>query len=98
MRNGGSGRPLNSVVRLHVNIRPAVENDEHLLSALAAESKAHWGYSAEVLEIWRSQLTISSADIGAKVMFVAEIENQLVGFYSLAPAASSWELDSLWLS
>jgi ribosomal protein S18 acetylase RimI-like enzyme len=91
------GRPLNSVVRLHVNIRPAVEKDGHLLSALAAKAKAHWGYSAEALETWRSQLTISSADIGSKVMFAAVIEDELVGFYSLTPTGSSWELDNLWV-
>jgi len=29
-----------------MNIRPAVETEAQLLSALAMRAKAHWGYSA----------------------------------------------------
>ena len=78
-------------------IRAAVEDEVHLLSGLAARAKAHWGYSTEILEGWRSQLTISSADISSKVVFVAVIEEEPVGFYSLTPTGPAWELDNLWV-
>ena len=83
--------------RVHVNIRPAVVRDAQLLSTLARRAKAHWGYSADVLEGWRTELTISSADIDTKFVFVAAVADELAGFYSLVPGESSWDLDNLWV-
>src|SRR5437660_879627 len=54
-------------------IRPAVETEAQLLSALAMRAKAHWGYSAEVLEGWRAELAVSPQDIRAKPTFVAMV-------------------------
>src|SRR5438093_8724575 len=93
---GQQGRAVAAAGRA-INIRPAVENDAHHLSALAETAKAHWGYSREVLETWRPQLTISGADIITKIVFVAEIDGDLAGFYSSLPASSSWALDNLWV-
>jgi GNAT superfamily N-acetyltransferase len=80
-----------------MNIRPAVENEAPVLSALALRAKAHWGYSAEQLERWRTQLSVSPSDIRAKPVFVATVGEEVVGFYSLAPSHPSWELDNLWV-
>ena len=97
-RHGGRGRPLNSVVRLHVEIREAVVSEAEILSALALEAKAHWGYSSETIETWRDQLRISSADVASKPTFVGAINGDVAGFYSLAPSEHAWELDNLWVS
>ena len=56
-----------------MNIRPAVESEAQLLSALVMRAKAHWGYSAEQLERWRPQLTVSPSDIFAKPTFIAMV-------------------------
>jgi GNAT superfamily N-acetyltransferase len=81
-----------------VNIRPAVETEAELLSALVMRAKAHWGYSAEALEGWRSELTLSPQDIRAKPAFVAMMDAEVAGFYSLSPSQAAWELDNLWVS
>jgi ribosomal protein S18 acetylase RimI-like enzyme len=82
---------------LHVNIRPAVESDADVLSAIAVIAKAHWGYTQDALAAWQSQLAISSADIRSKFVFVAVIDDEVAGFYSLTPGEASWELDNLWV-
>jgi GNAT superfamily N-acetyltransferase len=74
-----------------------MEDEAPLLSALAQSAKAHWGYFPETLDTWRSQLTIADADIQAKPVFVAMADGEVAGFYSLAAAGSSWELDNLWV-
>lgn len=78
-------------------VRAAVEHEAELLSALAMRAKAHWGYSAEVLERWRSELTISPTTVRTKRTFVAVVDGEVVGFYSLAPSETSWHLDNLWV-
>ena len=81
-----------------MNIRLAVEEEAELLSTLAMNAKAHWGYAKEVLEGWRAQLTISPADVRKRPMYVAADAGQIVGFYSLEPSrAGSWQLDNFWV-
>jgi predicted N-acetyltransferase YhbS len=81
-----------------MNIRPAVEEEAELLSTLAMNAKAHWGYAKEVLEGWRAQLTLSPEDVRSKPLYVAADAGRIVGFYSLTPsAAGSWKLDNLWV-
>src|SRR5262249_11670195 len=82
---------------VHLNVRPVVEEDGGVLSTLAAEAKAHWGYSAEVMQTWQSQLTVNGADVRSKLIFVAMVDDQVAGFYSLATEQSSWEIDNLWV-
>lgn len=80
-----------------MEIRPAHESEAERLSALALRSKAHWGYPAEVLEGWRGDLGVSVADFRDHRIFVAVEERELLGFYSLRPDDSAWELDNLWV-
>ena len=81
-----------------MKIRAAMETEAQALSALAMQAKAHWGYAGEALERWQAQLTLSPADIRGKPTFVATIEGEIVGFYSLLPSAQSWDLDNFWVS
>lgn len=81
-----------------LTIRRAFEGEAHVLTALAMQSKAHWGYSPEVLEGWRRELTLTAEDIRAKVVFVVELDEAIAGFYSLVPGATAWELDNLWVA
>ena len=80
-----------------MNIRRAEEAEAPVLSALVMRAKAHWGYSNEQLERWRSQLTISSTDIRERPTFIAMADAEVVGFYSLRSSPVAWELDNLWV-
>jgi GNAT superfamily N-acetyltransferase len=80
-----------------MNIRPAAETEAQLLSSLAMRAKGHWGYSAEVLEDWRADLTVSPQGIRAKPTFVAVVGIEVAGFYSISPLGRSWELDNFWV-
>jgi ribosomal protein S18 acetylase RimI-like enzyme len=80
-----------------MNIRRARESEATALSALAFDSKQYWGYSPQDVERWLPGLIVSSNDIASKPTFVAEIENEVAGFYLLTPKPQAWELDHLWV-
>ena len=82
---------------LHVKIRPARKDEAQLLSAIALQAKAHWGYPAETLRSWETQLKVTSEDVASKPIYVGEVEEVVVGFYSLAMSGQTWELDNLWI-
>jgi len=41
-----------------IEILPSLPSESEILSDIAIESKGHWGYSREQLEIWRKDLKI----------------------------------------
>ena len=80
-----------------MNIRPAQGHEAEALSALALKAKASWGYSADTVELWKQDLSISTDAITSRPTFVAAIGDEIVGFYSLLPSNHSWKLDHLWV-
>ena len=67
-----------------------------MLSALVLISKAHWGYSATQLDVWRRSLEISEQRLASQPAFVAE-DGGVIGFCSLHLAGGGRELDNLWV-
>jgi GNAT superfamily N-acetyltransferase len=81
-----------------MEIREAAEGEAGVLSTLAFESKAHWGYSRETMESWKDQLAFSISVVPSRPTYVAAIGGEIVGFYSLMPSERAWELDNLWVA
>src|SRR5260221_1183917 len=80
-----------------MNIRPAQEHEAEALSGLALKAKAYWAYSADMIETWRQALRVSSDTIASRPTFVAEVGDEIAGFYSLVPSNHSCKLDHLWV-
>ncbi len=80
-----------------VVIRPARATEEDVLSALAQRSKAHWGYSAELMERFRSALTVTTEQCRSGRLFVAEVEGSPAGFAAWNPDGDAAELCDLWI-
>jgi GNAT superfamily N-acetyltransferase len=68
-----------------VAIRLARQHEAPALSAIAMESKAHWGYDAAFIESCREELSVSPEDIEQKTVVVAQTGGEIEGFYSLEP-------------
>jgi GNAT superfamily N-acetyltransferase len=90
-------RVLMWAVRRHLRIREAKPEEAALLSALAQSSKAHWGYSSELLERWRLDLTIAPADISKNPTYLADTPTGIAGFYQLRSGPTFWTLEHLWV-
>jgi GNAT superfamily N-acetyltransferase len=65
------------------NIRPAQPEEAPLLTALALESKAYWGYDAAFMAACRAELTVTPAQIAAQPTYVLEERASVLGFYML---------------
>lgn len=72
--------------------------DAELLSSLSYSSKKFWGYSDELMNLWKSDLEISNQYIlENKVVKVFE-KNRLLGFFAIKlDGELNAELDHLWL-
>jgi molybdenum cofactor cytidylyltransferase len=81
-----------------MHVRRAISEDAEELSALALTAKAYWGYAEARLEEWRPNLEVSAESVLSRPTFVGELSGRIVGFYSLVPSASAWELDNLWVA
>lgn len=81
-----------------MRLRAAHPSEAEALSALAMRAKAHWGYAPETLASWKDELRISAADISSKLTFAGVAGEEVVGFYSLSPGETDWELDNLWVA
>lgn len=83
-----------------ITIRAARLDEADLLTELALRSKAYWGYDAAFMQTCREQglLRVIPEMINAENAYVAEVDGQLAGVYTLASGAESTvELDMLFV-
>ena len=73
----------------HIKITPATRKDAEALSQLTIRSKAHWGYSAEQMEAWREELTITQDYISQNHVFILKGQQQVRGYYSFIEQSNS---------
>ncbi|GGC60889.1 GNAT family N-acetyltransferase [Undibacterium terreum] len=88
-----------------MGIRKAVAADAPAMSALAMQSKQHWGYSAEQMEKWRDDLHISPQMLAETHAYVMELDREIAGFYVLSiafadasSATPASQLEHLWIA
>src|SRR5687767_14542085 len=79
-------------------VRPAKPEEALALTDLAHESKRHWGYPDNWISHWKDALTITPEYIEANQVFVAEDDEQVIGFYALSVSDDRAELDHMWVS
>jgi len=68
---------------VNIVIRPATINDSEALTKISFASKRHWNYPDEYFEIWKDELTITTLYILNNILYVAEIDAQAIGYFSL---------------
>jgi len=61
----------------------AQASDYKALTQLTQQSKAHWGYSAEQLQKWEEDLTITISYLSSNLVYKYLETDQLIGYYSL---------------
>jgi len=81
-----------------VTIRRASPEDITILSQIAHDAKRHWGYPENWIKRWEDDLTISPDFVVANQVFLAEKDDQILGFYGLIIRQESAELDHLWVA
>lgn len=69
-------------------IRKAQPHEAEAISQLGIRSKAYWGYSAEQIKVFESELTISPEAIVLHPTIALELDGRLIGYYALLPKDS----------
>ncbi|MBI3176225.1 MAG: GNAT family N-acetyltransferase [Chloroflexi bacterium] len=80
-----------------MQIQKAHPNQAETLTHIALTAKRHWGYPERWIETWAPLLAFSSADLERVDFFVAKVDDEVVGFYSLTAKGPRAELENLWV-
>ena len=77
----------------------AAQTEDHLkLTEITGKSKSYWGYSAEQLMLWNTDLTITASYIAENTVVKAVINKNIVAYYSLLkPQDGKIKLDNLFV-
>ncbi|WP_067834584.1 GNAT family N-acetyltransferase [Nocardia lijiangensis] len=78
-------------------IRPGRPDEATLLSDLALRSKGLWGYSEQLLDSFRGELTLTPDAVVVRRTAVAELGGMVVGFVTVDGAAPVGELGMLFV-
>lgn len=81
-----------------MNIRQATSQDAAELTRIAHEAKRHWGYPEHWMQRWDADLTITPEFIADNLVYIAEDEDRVSGFYALAVKDQKAELEHLWVA
>ncbi len=79
-------------------IRPAEKEESARLSEIAHDAKRYWGYPEHWIKHWQDDLTISTEYLVTNPVFVADKDDQILGFYGLIIRPEKAELDHLWVA
>lgn len=87
----------------HMNhrIRKAEPYESEILSEIAFESKAYWGYSTEFMKACSEELNVTSSKIRSDICtyMVYEASERILGFYALERLSEEEvELDALFVT
>jgi GNAT superfamily N-acetyltransferase len=83
-----------------VTIREARCAEAEELTDVALAAKAFWGYDQAFMLACQAELQVAAIDIelAEKIVFVAEVQGQIAGFYALTNLSlDSAELDALFI-
>lgn len=83
---------------MRIEIRRARLNEADEISQLGIRSKAHWGYTSEQMQVFKRELTILPETIEQRTTHVIEVNNNLIGYYTLVlQDADTIELEHLFV-
>ncbi|MBO9666318.1 MAG: GNAT family N-acetyltransferase [Bdellovibrio sp.] len=75
-----------------MRIRSALQEEAQQLSELAFRSKSIWPYEKSALNEYRQELEVFKEDILADSVYVAEVNDNIVGFYGLSSESNKERL------
>ncbi|WP_438463456.1 GNAT family N-acetyltransferase [Marinomonas sp. PE14-40] len=85
---------------MNICIREANTTEAELLTKLALESKAHWGYDSDFMKACEEELSVTAAHIMSDEItyMVYEANNEVLGFYAISQLTEiEAELDALFV-
>ncbi|HJP94375.1 MAG TPA: GNAT family N-acetyltransferase [Pyrinomonadaceae bacterium] len=81
-----------------MTIRRALPDEAATLTQIALDAKRYWGYPEHWINHWESDLTISPEFIRDNLVYVAEEDGEIRGFYALSVRGDKAELEHMWVA
>ena len=82
---------------MNVQIRRARPDEADVLTEIAHAAKRHWGYPENWIEQWQADLTITPEFIARNEMYVAMIDEEVVGCCAIVCSEALAELEHMWI-
>ncbi len=82
---------------MDIQIRRARPDEAEVLTEIAHAAKRHWGYPENWIEHWRADLTITPEFVARNEMYVAVIDEEVVGCCAIVLSDGLAELEHLWI-
>jgi GNAT superfamily N-acetyltransferase len=86
-----------SIVPGDFEIRAALPADAAELTRIAHAAKRHWGYSEDLIDAWKADLTVGPDRMGAHPVYCAVQGARIAGFYALSRENDVYELEHMWV-
>lgn len=78
--------------------RCATSNDAKMLTDIAVESEAFWGYDEEYMDKFRREYEVMPEFINNNIVYVLKDEDNIpIAFYGIIKSDDKWELEYLYL-
>jgi len=84
-------------ILIEVSIRKASRADAKQLSGIALAAKRHWNYPEPWFKLWGDVLKITPEFIQNNNVWVADHNNQIVGFAAISINKSIADLEHIWI-
>lgn len=78
-------------------IRSASSKEDEILTSIAAESEAYWGYDEEFMEIYKIIYNVTPEIISENLAYVLEDEGDIIGFYVVIQEAYLGEVEYFYI-
>jgi GNAT superfamily N-acetyltransferase len=76
-------------------LRKAKTVESQTLTRISFSSKSYWGYPTEYFDIWNDELTITHKYIEENTVYVYEIKNKILGYYSIVELKEDFEASKI---
>jgi GNAT superfamily N-acetyltransferase len=83
--------------KIPIVIRRAHAGDARCLTEIATTAKRYWGYSEDLLLLWRDELTVTPDFIASHPVYLAVSDGDVAGFYALSFDGEIAELEHMWV-
>ncbi|SFM27421.1 GNAT family N-acetyltransferase [Pelosinus propionicus] len=80
-----------------LEIRKAVADDSKVLTQISFMSKRYWNYPEQYFEIWKDELTITPSYIQNNIVYLAERDGQVLGYFSLVQVDEGFWLEHIFI-
>lgn len=71
--------------------------DAFLLSSIAQKAKAHWGYPAEWLALWKDDLSFTQDFLNTHFVLVLKLDDQIKGFCIIMEGPDHFNIEHCWV-